>query len=87
MIEIQVKTPIESQISELEIAKIYAPNEEIIIKHRVTHIVYERFLFHCGIAFAAIIGSFMRIGISYFKIWKTETNYVSTIHSFNIFLN
>ena len=31
----------------------------------------------CGIAIAAILGAYIRIGIQYYKLWRTETNYVS----------
>ena len=28
-----------------------------------------------GIAIGAILGAFIRVGITYYKVWKTETNY------------
>lgn len=37
---------------------------------------WTSFLTFCGIAIAAIIGVFVRIGFGYYKIWKIETNYV-----------
>jgi hypothetical protein len=37
----------------------------------------ENILLFMGISLGAYIGSFIRIGVTYYKIWKTETNYVS----------
>jgi hypothetical protein len=37
----------------------------------------ENILLFMGISLGAYIGSFIRIGISYYKIWRIETNYVS----------
>ncbi len=39
---------------------------------------FEHILLFMGISLGAYIGSFIRIGISYYKIWRTETNYVSS---------
>ena len=30
----------------------------------------------CGIALAAVIGGYTRVGVGYYRIWRTETNYV-----------
>ena len=38
---------------------------------------YESIILFLGIAVAAILGAYVRIGIGYYKIWRTETNYVS----------
>lgn len=35
------------------------------------------FIQFCAIGFAALLGAYIRVGISYYRIWKTETNYVS----------
>jgi hypothetical protein len=36
----------------------------------------EALLLFCAIGIAAYVGSLIRVGISYYRIWKTETNYV-----------
>lgn len=35
----------------------------------------DELLLFCGISVAAIFGAFIRIGISYYNIWRIETNY------------
>lgn len=35
---------------------------------------YFEFLIFCGILIGAIIGVYIRIGISYYRIWRIETN-------------
>lgn len=35
----------------------------------------DELLLFCGISVAAIYGAFVRIGISYYNIWRIETNY------------
>ncbi len=39
----------------------------------------ENVLTFMAICVAAYVGSFIRVGISYYRIWKTETNYVSDV--------
>ncbi len=39
--------------------------------------IIESLLIFIGIGIGAYVGVFIRVGISYYKIWKTETNYVS----------
>ena len=43
----------------------------------VTNIRIENVLLICGIALAAYTGAYIRLAIDYYKIWKTEMNYVS----------
>lgn len=38
-------------------------------------LIYEAFLLWCGISISAYLGSYIRVGISYFKIWKLESNF------------
>lgn len=38
---------------------------------------FEALLIACGLSIAAFFGVFIRAGIQYYKIWRTETNYVS----------
>ena len=40
----------------------------------------ERLLTFLAIAVAAYIGAYIRIGISFYKIWKIETSYVSVFY-------
>lgn len=49
---------------------------ERIIKLPESSNFFNSFLIFAGIAIAAIIGVFIRIGFGYYKIWKTDTNYV-----------
>lgn len=37
--------------------------------------IYEAFLLWCGISISAYFGSYIRVGISYFRIWKFESNF------------
>jgi hypothetical protein len=37
--------------------------------------IYEGFLIWCGISIAAYFGAYIRVGISYFKVWKFESNF------------
>ena len=37
----------------------------------------ERVLLFFAISIGAYLGSYIRFGMSYYKIWHTETNYVS----------
>lgn len=41
----------------------------------VSEKIFERFLTFFGLIMAACLGSYLRIGMMYFKIWKTESNY------------
>mmetsp|Transcript_32993 Transcript_32993/g.33601 ORF Transcript_32993/g.33601 Transcript_32993/m.33601 type:complete len:722 (+) Transcript_32993:270-2435(+) len=38
-------------------------------------VVFENLLLFCGISVAAYLGSYIRLGADYYRIWKTETNY------------
>lgn len=37
--------------------------------------LYTSLLIWCGISLGAYFGSYIRVGISYFKVWKTEANF------------
>jgi hypothetical protein len=45
------------------------------VKRKV--VLNNELLIFCGISICAVIGAYLRVGVSYFKIWHTETNYVS----------
>ena len=43
--------------------------------------VYETWLQFCAIGLMAYIGAYIRVGIMYYRIWRTETNYVRFVCS------
>ena len=53
-----------------------ASNSPIPVARNDLNSAFASFLLFCGIGTAAIIGAYIRVGVSYFKIWRIETNYV-----------
>jgi hypothetical protein len=49
------------------------------VKKEIVHGgIYESILQFCAIGIMAYLGAYLRVGIMYYRIWKTETNYVSS---------
>jgi hypothetical protein len=73
----------EKGLSPLEIDEIDAEEgekkskKETSKKHQEPMNLFNSFLTFFGISIGAIFGVFVRIGFGYYKIWKTDTNYVS----------